>query len=636
MNEKKSNKILEHYYGKMYDLHGRETAATNLKGVIVKGLRLLVDMPNQGQGTSAESLVKRVRQGAPAQLVESISAEVQDGHKIKRKQYLVGVEVNKDFLLFLPDVEIDNTQENINKWTKFLAGLDPRCRRNNDPVTGLNRIPFRQGAWLYDLVLPADKQVNVIPEIRTIEGNLVYLGRKVGQGPKLAVEKRLVCSVGLLQQDNKFISSIGQGITVYAKDDMRSVEELQLTPDDLLRFKLEPGKNLSLGDKKLYAFTQKNGSYMLEEVIRVSGKIMEDAIYVWGKNQWEKAFNHLPMELLNKVRVRLNKMATFLGLGKGFLDDHTDHIHDNINRLLIFLNMVMGNYPEGGLKSPSTKDSKHLIELDGILTGLKTELTVFGQESKARITEIMEQVEGLLSRLDEKKLRAVASTIGQDKKPIELSSLRHDLKYLAHISQPGYDFDKLLGTPGRTIVFLNNNCQSKAARTKITGKIADMLTILREVVGVKESEAVMVDMLKWYGDDFISRLRKSAKSQSLRISELKKRMDRLMRSTPRKTAEDILQSLNGGNGGNGVTKDKSFLLWMVQAQGETLEEFLEDAESGVDMLRRILYVNLKSLVYEDIKRDNPSIRSMTPSQIVAHLVDKLNYLEPIVKTYNNV
>ncbi|MFW5837439.1 MAG: hypothetical protein ACOCVM_05480 [Desulfovibrionaceae bacterium] len=647
----KANKLLYDYYGRSIESYGREEAARRLREVVVLGVRLLVETPGAAEAPRARRVVEQVRSGREDEFVEGMTARVQDTHKAHAKQFLAGIRlVHQNVVLpFPPDVDIPYTQQNIKRWRDFLERLSPRTRLGLDPVTRLSgRVPYRNGVWLADMIFQSGAIPCPPPDIHTVHGALACSAERHNIATPLVVQGDLHLLLNMIEEAESPIQRLEGALHLNAanRKQLKFAGNLTLGPDVLMNWGLAQDKQLVLGDRGRYVLRARKQdgktAWVLEEILDPTSTSRTMSMrFLWDADEeaWRELSSQLPMDTLNTVRVRLNKVAHHLNLGQDFLRDHTDFIQENIRRLLIFFDICLGAYTQGRGAPLRGGDESAVASFADSLAGLARLCQADAVEDELNIKKRAEKIQQVLDSLTNDRLRELKEIFSDPLPAMDVKKARWDLHYLERLLQEEVDLEHVLTSAGKTLVFLNNIFLSKEAKAQAAKLIAGLRKILREIVSPREVDPMLIALLKSRDDSLLKALQASHPDKEVDLEELSVKLGLLDKPTPAK----IVQRFDAAPSDDDPPEllvDKDFLEKCRHFHGAPLDDLFswlkEDGEPYYDMerLRQALLVNLESYVADGLRKGLKEFEGRHPSEVIRAIHDSLAQVEPVMTAYN--
>lgn len=646
-----ANKLLYDYYDRSLEEHGREVAARKLREVVVMGVNILVETPGADQSPRARHVVEQVRSGRESEFVEGMTARVQDTHKAHTQKFLAGIKLQRQNVLlpFLPDVDIPNNQRNIQRWRDFLERLNPHSRLGLDPATRLSRrIPYRGGVWLTDMVFQAGAYPCPPPEINTVHGSLVCSSERHRVSTPLHVQGDLHLLLDMIETADSPIQKLDGALHINAanRKQLKFAGNLTLGPDKLMDWGLAPGQRLVLGDRGRYDLHSRTHEgkhvYVLEEVLDPAATSRTLSMrFIWDAQEgaWRELSSQLPMNTLNAVRAKLNRVANYLGLGSDFLRDHTDFIRENIRKLLNLFDICLGVYNRKRGALVSGGDEPLVASMADTLAGLARLCQVETGDDELSIKGRAGKIHQMLDSISDERLRELKQVFTEPLAPVNVHKVRWDLDYLGRLLQEQVDLEDVLTSAGKTLVFLNNIFLSQEAKSQAARLIAGLRKLLRQIVSPREVDPMLIALLKARDDSLLQALQASHPDKGPELDELTTKLKTLDRPTATSIIERFDVTPREGDSPE-LLVDKDFLAKCRQFQKAPLDELFtwlqESGEPYYDMerLRQALLVNLESFIADNLRKGLKEFEGSRPVDVVRTVYDSLAQIEPVMTAFN--
>jgi hypothetical protein len=435
-------------------------------------------------------------------------------------------------------------------------------------------------------------------------------------------------------------------INAPVRKQLKFAANLPLGPDVLMAWGLRPGAQLVLGDHGRYLLQAKQHEgrtiHTLEEILDPASTRRTVSIrYLWDDSAaaWRELSSQLPMETLNAVRVKLNKLAHYLGLGPDFLRDHTDFIQENIRSLLIFFDICLGLYTKGRGSPLRGGDEPAVASLADTLSELARLCHADGLEDEMAVRKRVEKIQHQLDAISEERLRELKE-IFQDPLPaMNLKKIRWDLQYLGKLLTEQLNLEDVLTSAGKTLVFLNNIFLSKEAKTQAARLIGGLRKLLRHIVSPEEVDPMLIALLKARDDNLLKALLASHPDKEKELEDLAAKLNILVKTTASKVIEQF-DAVPQEDDPAELLVDKDFLHKCRQFHRGSLDELLrwikDDGEPYYDMerLRQMLLVNMESHAVDSLRKGLKEFEGQRPSEVVRTIFDSLSQVEPVMVAYN--
>ena len=643
---KKADRILVDYYDDNYKKAGRPEAVKKLKEVIVKGVDILVDMPDEPKSRRAKLVVQESKNGRSDQIIGYFSSNIQDTHKKSIAGMMPGVVVNGyGMIKFLPEFEERNTRENLLKWDNFLSKLKPKCFILSNPNTRDNRIPYNDGVWYANMEFLPNVPPELLEEIEEIKGDFDCRSEMSLLDKNFIVRGDLHAQVDMIKTSSPCISELGGDIYLYGEKagQLKFATSLTVPPQRLMAWGLKEDKILSLGGTIRYKFMtrQKNGEkiYILAEVREKNSTEAKMMDFFWNGQSWKKMEAELPMEVANAVRYKLGRFRTILRLGKDFIIDHADNNQDNISRLIVFFDICLGMYDKERAKKPSLEVQAAMTEMANALERVSTLLNVEEGADELDINQRTEDINLLLEGIDEKMLKLVADDV-RNLDSIDAKKMRVDQQYLGLMLNPGSTVDDYMQTAGRTLVFLNNILVSKETRSRASKMITELRGLMRKVEDKKKADRRLIQVLKCVDDSLIKGLAEAYPDKHKEVADLNRKMKLLNSKKPLEIIKEF-QYAPYKTESDELLGDREFLLRALNlAQSGIDQLFSYSGESGVvyesDSFKSLLKVNLVSFLNYEVRTEHGLFQDKAPSDVAGEMKDRLDQLMPAIKVFNKL
>ncbi|HPE37782.1 MAG TPA: hypothetical protein PK625_11550, partial [Spirochaetales bacterium] len=216
-----------------------------------------------------------------------------------------------------------------------------------------------------------------------------------------------------------------------------------------------------------------------------------------------------------------------------------------------------------------------------------------------------------------------------------------DARYLDSLAAGPVSLNLLLGTAGRTLVFLNNLFRSTEAKALATKRISTLRRELGKVMGGKASNALLINLLKRVGAHPTEALRKLY-GKDADIMELAREMEEMNARTPQEMIADFLLGLPPADTSPELAADRALLTRCTElGQGSLAEVFqLDDPnkEHGLDavVMDNILAVALETFLAEHARGETELLADLPPTDAVRRLLDLVERYRPVLKTWNRL
>ena len=334
--------------------------------------------------------------------------------------------------------------------------------------------------------------------------------------------------------------------------------------------------------------------------------------------------------------MKIGRIRVHLQLGADLLPNHTDFNVPNLEKISSYLELCKTAL-YNGQDALTTEDRRIVHEMQEDIDVLKTLCAVDDVLDDPETARRKGQIDTVLNSLDEERLRIVQAVCAKPRAPMNRQLLREDSAYLSILTQNTINVDDVLGTAGKTLVFLNNTFQSTRTRKMAAARISVLRKAIRELgENAQQADAMLIELLKWGPGEIIPYLRKQHADKLELIDKLENRIVHLDRKTPKDVLEEFIRT-DFGEKSPSLEQDLAFLKHLDGISMSSLDQlFTRNDGTGyeTDKLRNAMWVNMRSLMIDDVRRKRPEFDGLKPSQIVAELAGKARMLDPVVKAYN--
>lgn len=307
----------------------RKINGFTMKALSMLGFRMTAEKMEERSRKLADVAIKRAKQ------------------RILREQYIIDLKVGGPqdgyTIEFLPDVRIDRTPENEERWRDFLGTLAPKTRIGTDPVTGEIGVLFRDGEWLGDLMLADEMHsFTISPDVKRVRGDLLARGAfKVNTQFTHEVEIMggLHIHHELLRQDPPRITYHGP-LRLYG---LKSLLDVPIPPERLEAWGVELGKQVIVRSDHLeYALVGDDTCALPDGQEKHLRGLNVLSSYNWRKNHWVRTkLERIDPVLFADVHARLNRFCLIFGLGQDMIAQSVSRTPDNIERIALYLDLCL-------------------------------------------------------------------------------------------------------------------------------------------------------------------------------------------------------------------------------------------------------------------------------------------------------
>lgn len=641
----KANTLLADRFERFTDRHGHPEASRDLREIVDKGVSIVAARKASPQSEGVRHVMTFVTSGRRAQLVEEIAADVQDLVKVRRGEHLAGIATAHGGLLFLPDVLIPNTQETIDRWRAFLDSLDHSCIATSDPRTGLHgRIPFRDGTWLSDIRFRPDAPAAIIADIETVEGSLFLRGHS-GTSGAVTVRGTLYADVDqLAKQPSPVREAIGPVRLLAEK--AHSAQDIALAPERFAAWGIGHGASLFFNDKIEYVMhAEQLSGHTVHALIECPGGKRIDAKslrFVWNGERWTRFNRELPPELAYALGKKLERACATLGIGQTCLvegRDASETLSENISRIATLLAMGRGEHSAALARTIPGEAREAVQEVENLLVHIRALAIGEGAYFYMGPEELTQTLTVEMDRLSDIKLTHAREAFDAHCSPVPLSALKADRTYLEGLRSAQLTLDEVLGTAGRTLVFLNNMFTSRQARARAAESIAPIRANLRGLLGTKPRDDMLLTLLKTAGANTMDNLKRRYGDHPGAVQALGKDLEALAADRPLRLIREFLNAPYR-DVDEALEEDRALLSRLLEYGRGPLRDVLRPTRSRPDgeldgtIFRNCLLVNLQSFLAEDARTATINLDTREADDIVTELLDRLTRFAPIVPEYN--
>lgn len=340
-----------------------------------------------------------------------------------------------------------------------------------------------------------------------------------------------------------------------------------------------------------------------------------------------RAREELPPALAYGIMNKLNRICLVLNLGKTFLEQHGGAIPDNVKRIKAYLNLALGETEFKVVSILSEDDADLLREVRDLLLALAA--PPLGKDGE----EAMEKV---LRKLDDDILRKVQAVLAKPRHPVDEEDVKSDLATLRTIGDPSLDLDRVFGSPGRALLFLNSAFESKECKRAVSRFIKPLYFPLMNLAKIHPELARMTthDLLR----------------QPARCLEILGDVEQTPES--REELRSLRQSLRALN-------EKSILEILSQVKHSEFKEQPEEFGRDMALLENLIQFDkapigsleldakqtsllllllLDSFITRDVKDyyESGELAKKTSKQIIDALHDKLKWRHATIRAYNKL
>lgn len=645
---RRANSILADRYASVVVARGRDEAVLDIKEIVVLGMELIHERTKGRPMTPAQKLlVAAIHGGRIDQIVEEIAADVQDMVKSRDQKYLTEIMTRHGVLAFLPDVLIPVGEENFNRWQDFLNNLNPFSLRADDPVTHLRgRIPFRDGVWLGDLVFAAEAPAFVAADITEVRGNLMLRGHKPVPDHQLILHGSLYVDAERLGENNSCVSNLGGQMRIYS-DTVKSLEDLPASGPALTAWGAEHGHLVHLNDRGTYRLLIEQGPD--GEVMALAecpgGQDMDrrSMRHLWRGEAWRPFHRKLPPDLAYSILRRFRHICATLGLGDDFVAKGRDveqTLETNTERIVALFDLFMGRHSAKAAELMPEK-SRDLVEIvREAMVRLKALALGEGKDYYRDMDEVGEGITNILETISDSKLTRIAKTIGQYCPRIDRLGFKSDSAYLKSLKGGDLDFGNVLGTAGRTVVFVNNLCRSRAMRGRAAKAIGEIRRDLKKILGKHAGQDLLLELLKFPDSGTMRGMQVKYSKQREQVTLLAEHLHQFNQIPPLDLLQDfVIKPFKETD--PTLDQDRTLLRQTLSLGRGRLNDIFADPPPGQaahfnHLCRLALAVNMRSFLAEELKAMPADTEVVRPSTLVDQILRKVDRYRGIIPVFNRI
>lgn len=644
-----ANTLLAERFERVAKDSGHEYATQDLRAIVSLGVEKVVA---RAAGRPANEAIRyvltEVTSGRTDKLMEEIAADVQDLVKQRSEQYLFSIKTRHGILLFLPDVYIPMTVPVFKDWQQFLDSVDPTCLRVEDPLTRLRgRIPFRAGQWLGNLTFVGNAKATIATAITEVVGNLMLRGHQLDTQHTVTVGGDLYADRQQLQNEPSFIDILSGALRIYTES-FKGPGDLALAPDDLTDWGAGHGTLIHLNDRISFRLLEEQGPdgpiHALAEVAAGRDIDLRSQRHVWNGETWQRFTRELPPETGYEVLKHFRRTCALLNLGNDFVIERPDAIKtvgENTERIAVLLALTRGEHSAQARKAVPQLARDRITRLEKDFLRLRALVMGEGPEFYRDMQAVEADIRALLKTFGDNRLRRLHKDMTEHCQRIPRHKVRHDRDYLALLAEgDALHIGDVLGTAGRTLVFLNNLCSSRQAKRLAAGFVGKVRDAIREVLGTEGSQTLLLQLLKFSDKSSLDELRSQHKDKDAGIIMLSEIITEIENRKPLEVVREFRMHRYSKKEPE-LEADKALLSRILGMHKGTLDEVFARAENGFGaedgrILQNALLVNLQSFIVEGVKARPLNLDQERPSHVVAELLAKLDHYRPVMAEFNRL
>ena len=337
--------------------------------------------------------------------------------------------------------------------------------------------------------------------------------------------------------------------------------------------------------------------------------------------------DELPPNLVYGVMTKLNRLCLVLNLGKGFLEQHTGAIPDNAARLRAYFNLALGDTEFKVRSILSREDASTLREA-------RDRLSVLAAPPAGREGE--DAVARAIAKFEDDQLRQIQTILAKPRHPVDEEDVKRDLLTLRTISDPSLNLERVFGSPGRALLFLNSAFESRELRRAVSRFIKPLYFPLMNLAKAHPELAAMTT------HDLLRHPERSLETleQVEQTPETREELRSLKESLRVLSSKSILDILNQIKHSQFKEQPEEFFQDMALLDNLALFDKapIGNMELNPKQTSLLLLLLLDSFITQDVKDyyESGELAKKTSRQIIDALHDKLRWHHAIIRTYNKL
>lgn len=643
----RAGRILKDRFTRVRDEQGREEAVLDLRQILTLGVAKVVERTKGRSLNDAQRrIVEAVHAGRNELMVEEISAEVQDRIRENGGAYLTAVTCAHGTLPFLPDALIPADEKTARAWRRFLDALEPRCLRVEDPLTRLRgRVPFRDGAWLADLVYRPNAPALLPPGAAEIRGDLLLRGHAPADPGRVALRGALYIDADELKAES-LVESLSGRMRLYSET-ARNAEDLEAGPERLAAWGAVHGTPVLVNDRAAYRLhVQATPEGPVRALVESPGGRdidVKSMRLVWDGNRWKRFSRELPPETAYALQRKFRRICALLGLGEDFIETQRDIEHTvdvNAARIGLLLGLGRGDHSPREAKNVPAEARKTIDAMRERLIRLRDLTVGEGAEYYRDVELVAAEIGELLDEFSDGRITRLAEAMSGNCRPIDRTKLKADADFLRGLDAEDLTLGRILGTAGRTLVFVNNLCISKEMRSQAADAVSRVRGDLKAVLRAKPSQDLLLNLLKFSDDKALGKLRRGHAGSEDAVADLAAHLAEL-------NARDPLELLRAFRDAPmrtvtpEVEADRRLLKRCLSLHRGGLDDIFRRAEPGYGLedgriLQVALMVNMRSFLGDHLRTRPFDLDADVPSDQVAAVLETVERYRSVIPQFNRV
>lgn len=327
----------------------------------------------------------------------------------------------------------------------------------------------------------------------------------------------------------------------------------------------------------------------------------------------------LSAETLLAMKNRLERLCLKIGLGRSFLDGHSDALEKNLFKVLTYFEIALGQH----------------IHNETALTGKELELVKTGYRSLSLLHTAVKtgqestELQDALDHMDNAFFDALAQAFALPRTPLGLKAFRRDVKTLATLLSPSLRLTDLFGHSGRLLLFLNSCLSSKKMKKALSPFLKPVYFSLEHIETTKQ--AVGLNELLRRNAPHRAAERYFASSPQDEVQQLLAALRDMLDTEPENILNNLVQSVSPKPSAKEV-EDLRLINALQSLTGHPLNFLRLDArQTGV-----LFLLLLSRFGAEQLRQlfEHENFDGVSAGRIAKRLKDELNWHYAIAYKYN--
>jgi hypothetical protein len=349
-----------------------------------------------------------------------------------------------------------------------------------------------------------------------------------------------------------------------------------------------------------------------------------------GEGEEEKApppREELPPNLVYGIMTKLNRLCLVLNLGKAFLEQHSGAYVDNLARVRAYFNLALGDteFKVVSILLPSE---------EAVLREARDNLTILGSTSPGKEGEAA--MAKALAWFEDDTLRRIQAILAKPRHPVDEEDVKRDLNTLRTIGEPSLSLERVFGSPGRALLFLNSAFESKELKRAVSRFIKPLYFPLMNLAKAHPEMAALTthDLLRHPGrsQEILEKVEQTPETR-----EELRNLKESLRALSEKSIPDMLSQIKHSQF---KEQPEEFFRDMALLENLTLFEKapIGNLELNPKQTSLLLLLLLDSFITQDVKNyyESGELATKTSKQIIDALHDKLKWRHAIIRAYNKL